>query len=868
MISCRQEIAIDYSTQVKPVINKKCIACHGGVKKQGGFSFLFEEEAKAKLKSGKYAIVPGKPNQSELIRRISLNDPEERMPYHHEALPKEEIRIFTDWIRQGAKWGEHWAYQSIQKQVIPSGQSDWIKNDIDRFVFVKASTQGLKPSLAAKPEVLARRLALDLIGFQAPDSVTAEYLHSPTDVNYERLIDTLLTSPHFGEKWTSMWLDLARYADTKGYEKDDNRIIWRYRDWLIKAFNADMPYDEFIKEQIAGDLMPDPTEDQYIATAFNRNTMTNDEGGTDNEEFRVAAVIDRVNTTWETLMSTSFACIQCHSHPYDPFKHEDYYRFMAYFNNTRDVDSWADYPVIRHLNQNQDSTLHTLKSWLENNTSREQVDEIVHFIKTLQPSVNALESNNFVNCELYDTKWLAMRNPSTARIPHFPLDSNNAMIFRYEQASKKGLIQFRLDTKVGPLLAEFKVKPTKDWVMEEIPLKPISGIHDIYVLYSSTEYKDPNETALIFDFFHPTKKFPTNDVKIKKDYWTLLTAPIPTTPIMLDNTKSMSRTTQVFERGNWLAGKDTVHEGLPKLFSSFSKNPKNRLELAQWMTSKEHPLLSRTIVNRLWEQIWGTGLVETLEDMGSQGASPSNKELLDYMSWKLMNEDGWSLKTLLKDIVMSATYQQDSKIDQAAKTMDPTNKYLARGPRVRLSAEQLRDQALEASGVMNTELYGPPAMPYQPEGVWLSPYNGKSWQKSTGNGQYRRALYTFWKRTSPYPGMSNFDAMGREVCSSRRIRTNTPLQALTILNDSAYIQLAGQLVERVGWQNPTENIAKAYHLLTGKPIDANRADILNKLYKQSLTSYTKSNQKTEPEKRAMILVANALMNLDEVITKT
>jgi hypothetical protein len=274
VFSCRRGERIDYSTQVKPIINKKCIACHGGVKKQGGFSFLFEEEAKAQLKSGKYAIVPGKPNQSEMIRRLALQDPEERMPYHHDALPKEEIKIFTDWIKQGAVWGEHWAYQRIQKPSIPEIKNDWTRNDIDRFIFFKADEHDLKPVPPAQPEVLARRLALDLIGFQASDSVTSDYIHSPTDEHYEQLIDTLLASPHFGEKWTSMWLDLARYADTKGYEKDDNRIIWRYRDWLIKAFNDDMPYDQFIREQIAGDLMTNPTEDQYIATAFNRNTMT------------------------------------------------------------------------------------------------------------------------------------------------------------------------------------------------------------------------------------------------------------------------------------------------------------------------------------------------------------------------------------------------------------------------------------------------------------------------------------------------------------------------------------------------------------------------------------------------------------------
>jgi hypothetical protein len=879
MYSCRQAEPVDYSTQIKPIINKKCIACHGGVKKQGGFSFLFEDEAKAKLKSGKYAIVPGKPNQSEMIRRLQLEDPEERMPYHHEALPKEEIRIFTDWIRQGAKWGEHWAYQSIHDPKIPGVTSDWIKNNIDRFVLAKATDHGLKPLPQAPPEVLARRLALDLIGFQAPDSITAAFIHAPSEASYASLVDTLLSSPHFGEKWTSMWLDLARYADTKGYEKDDSRTIWRYRDWLIKSFNEDKPYDQFLTEQLAGDLLPNPADDQYLATAFHRNSMTNDEGGTDNEEFRVAAIIDLVNTTWETLMSTSFACVQCHSHPYDPFQHKDYYRFMAYFNNTRDVDSWAEYPWIRHLNSNQVDSLNQLKSWLSTHTDSNQVAEIEHFIKTLQPAVNSLESDHYINSELADTKWLAMRNPSSARIPHFPLNNSDVLAFTYEYALKNGLIRFRLDSLQGSVIGEYFIKEVQNKKLIEIPLKPVPGIHDIYITFEHKELKDPKQNGIIFDYFHPTKKFPSGDQStlMKSFYLGLVNARCEKTPIMLDNTKSMFRTTRVFERGSWLSKKDTVTASVPKIFSSYGgKEGGTRLDLAHWMTSPEHPLVSRTIVNRMWEQLFGSGIVETLEDMGSQGALPSHRELLDYLSWKLMHEDHWSIKALFKEMVMSATYRQDSRIDKEALAIDPTNKYLARGPRVRLSAEQLRDQALAASGKMNEELYGPPVMPYQPEGVWLSPYNGAKWIKSPGKGQFRRALYTFWKRTSPYPGMSNFDAMGREVCQSRRIRTNTPLQALTILNDSAYIVLAGYLVDRVGWKNTEEGIAQAYHLMTGKTIDAYRAKVFQSLYQKTLSSYSRPaessrsplNPGSTPEREAMILVANAIMNLDEVITKT
>lgn len=870
--SCGQQEIIDYSAQVKPIINNKCIACHGGVKKQGGFSFLFESEAKAKLKSGKYAIVPGKPGKSEMIRRINDSDPESRMPYDHEPLPQDEIDILTQWIKQGASWGEHWAYQSIQKPEVPKLGVEWAKNSIDPFIVDKSSGLGLHPSGPAAPATLARRVALDLIGFPASDSILSDYIQSPSDATYARLVDTLLASPHFGEKWTSMWLDLARYADTKGYEKDDSRVIWRYRDWLIKSFNADMPYDQFLKEQLAGDLLPNPTEDQYLATAFHRNTMTNDEGGTDNEEFRVAAVIDRVNTTWETLMGTSFACVQCHSHPYDPFRHEDYYQFMAYFNDTRDVDSWADYPIIRHLKPAQKSKLSTLETWLKSNTDSQQVNNIIHFIKTLQPSVNSLESNTYTNSELADTKWLGMRNNSSARIPNFPLNDHDVLILNYTNVLKKGKVQIRLDKIDGPMLAEFIAKPTDKWLLTEVPIKPIAGNHDIWLLFSSPDLKDPNQTGILFDYFHLTHKFPEghSSQEYKKLYWSLLTEPCENTPILLDNTKDMHRTTQLFERGSWLSKRDTMTANVPANLNPFPKDaPNNRLGMAMWMTDKTHPLTARTIVNRLWEQLWGTGLVETLEDLGSQGAAPTHQALLDHLSMRLMNEHRWSLKALLKEMVMSATYRQDSKVTAEQLKADPNNKYLMRGPRVRLSAEQIRDQALAVSGIMNMEMYGPPVMPFQPEGVWLSPYNGDKWVKSQGKGRFKRALYTFWKRTSPYPGMSNFDAMGREICASRRIRTNTPLQALTTLNDSAFIELATHLVDRVGWTKPEENISKAYQLLSGKKIDDQRAIVLLQLYTEALASYSKLPVKGKnPEKQAMVLVANTLMNLDEVITKT
>src|SRR5579872_488608 len=373
---------IDFITQVKPIINRKCIVCHGGVRAKGGFSLLFREDAFAKTASGKPAIIPGDPDHSEMIRRLTLNDPEERMPYKHEPLSKEEISLLRKWVAQGAPWGEHWAYVPVAAPEPPEVKDKWIRGTIDRYVLERLQEEKLEPAGAASPAVLLRRVSLDLTGVYPTDAVARQYLESKDPAAYETLVDTLLASPHFGEKWAAMWMDLARYADTKGYERDDSRNIWRYRDWLIRAFNKDMPYDRFLTEQLAGDLLPHPTDDDYIATAFHRNTMTNDEGGTDNEEFRTAAVLDRVNTTWEALMGTTFACTQCHSHPYDPFHHEDYYRFMAYFNDTRDEDTQGDYPLLRQFNDTDRIALDSLTNYVQRTSGPRQAREIRKFIRT------------------------------------------------------------------------------------------------------------------------------------------------------------------------------------------------------------------------------------------------------------------------------------------------------------------------------------------------------------------------------------------------------------------------------------------------------------------------------------------------------
>jgi hypothetical protein len=407
---------VDFNTEVKPIINKKCISCHGGVKRQGGFSLLFRSEALANTESGKPAIIPGKPGQSEMIRRLTLKDHEERMPYHEEPLTEEEINTLSTWIKQGANWGDHWAYVPVKETAVPATDLTGANNNIDHFIYEKLEAAELKPSPEADKATLLRRASLDLIGMQAPDALAQAYLKNNDPRAYEVLVDSLLASPHFGEKWAALWLDLARYSDTKGYERDAGRNIWRYRDWLINAFNADKPYNVFLTEQIAGDLLSDPTDEQYIATAFHRNTMTNDEGGTDNEEFRTAAVLDRVSTTWEGVMGTTFACVQCHSHPYDPFTHDEFYKFMAFFNDTRDDDSYEDYPLLRHFTDSMKQELVTLVDWVTKYSSRDKAREWERFVKTWEPSIHSLTADELVNAALADTKWLTFRKDGSARL--------------------------------------------------------------------------------------------------------------------------------------------------------------------------------------------------------------------------------------------------------------------------------------------------------------------------------------------------------------------------------------------------------------------------------------------------------------------
>lgn len=725
---------VSFAHDIRPILKNKCMSCHGGVAQQGGLSFLFEEHLYQALKSGKKAVVPGHAAKSEIYQRITTDNPQKVMPPEGEKLSNEEIRLFKAWIDQGAKWETHWAYLPPEKPAIPSVEGNWAKNDIDHFILTQAAKKGLSPNEQAPASALARRLGLDLVGFGPDPESVAFYLNDPSPRHYEQLVDSLLASPHFGEKWASFWLDLARYADSQGFQKDHLRpTMWLYRDWVIHAFNQDMPFDQFTIAQLAGDLLENPGEQDILATAFHRNTMTNDEGGTDDEEYRVRAVMDRVNTTMEAWQASTIACVQCHSHPYDPVLHEEYYHLKGYFNNTADRDLTSDFP----------------KKVLLSTAQREKIKR--------------------------SKAKLTAKNPALS----------------------------------------------------------------------------------------PEEKIELEDYIASMDNLAV--------PIMRELPDSNSRKNPFFVRGNWLMQEGDLPPRVPKSYDQSTADfAPTRLGLAQWLVDKNNPLTARVIVNRIWHQIFGTGLVKTLEDFGIQGEYPSHPELLDYLADRLMNHHDWRLKPLIKEIVLSATYQQSVAIRPDHLEIDPGNRLLMRAPRTRLTAEQIRDQALHVAGLLHPEVYGPSVMPPQPEGVWNVIRYVARWETSPGPQKYRRALYTFHRRVSPYPTMLTFDAPSREICVSRRIPTNTPLQALTLLNDPVYVEAASALAQRTlrAQLDLEESIRWMYRQAFLAAPTEETVQTLVDLYQQDIASdaVPASKQKSiDPE--ALTAVASAIMNTDKFITK-
>ncbi|MFZ9503682.1 MAG: PSD1 and planctomycete cytochrome C domain-containing protein [Cyclobacteriaceae bacterium] len=884
LVSC-SERKVSYNEEIKPLINKKCISCHGGVKRNGGFSLLFRSEALDTTESDKPAIIPGNALASEMFVRLTHADPEERMPYKEEPLTEEEIELIRRWIDQGAEWETHWAYRPPVRKEKPTfltaffgKEGAFLKNRIDEFTLERMRSKGFDPAPQAEKEVLMRRLYLDLTGLPPSQEEVKKFLEEDDAQAYERLVDTLLQRPAFGEKWASWWLDMARYSDTKGYEKDASRSIWRYRDYVIRSFNEDKPFDRFTIEQLAGDLLPEPTDEQYVATAFHRNTMSNDEGGTDDEEFRVASVIDRVNTTFQVWQSTTFSCVQCHSHPYDPFRHDEYYKVYAFFNNTRDEDTEGDFPKLRHYEVVDKKALDDLLSW----TKREQpekVDAVKLFLRTLEPKMHPHRCDEFVNGSLLDNKWIGIRHGGRCRVAAVNLKDKEYLMMNYWTSQQGGRFEISIDRPNGPILASGNLKPTKgsEAVYFKLDRRVLGNGPDVRNLYwKFFNSRIPADQAVCgIEWFVFQEAWPLGNKVLTDGYMKLVNSRPPQTPIMVENKAEYRRATRVFERGSWLVQGAEVQPAIPSLLTVSGKNfMSDRLGFAQWLVDPANPLTSRTVVNRFWEQLFGQGLVTTLEDFGSQGELPSHPELLDYLAVQFSDEYQWSIKKILKEMVLSGTYRQDSRIRD---DRDPSNTWLARGPRVRLTAEQLRDQALSVSGLLSKKMYGKSVMPYQPENVWQTVYSGESWVLSEGEDRYRRAIYTFSKRTSPYPSAMVFDGSSREVCVVQRVRTNTPLQALVTMNDPVFIEAAVALAQTQAPNIPVKESIKAmYRSAVFRDLSKEKLVALVQLYIESYEKFQRNKTSAEalmgcssadPSTAALSVVALAVLNLDEFLTK-
>ena len=884
---------ISYNNDIRPIFNKNCLVCHGGVKKNGKYSLLFKEEAMAKGKSGKLAIIPFDANNSELVKRIKSHDAEQKMPKDKAPLSAEEIQKIVDWIDEGAVWEDHWAYVKPDKSIKPPEEGkNWASNGIDFFIYDRLQKEGLKPSKEADRATLLRRLSLDVTGLPPSIEETENFIKDNSPDAYENQVDRLIASPAYGERWASMWLDLARYADSKGYEKDLNRSIWQYRDWVIKAFNADMPFDQFTQQQLAGDLMPMPTnntkaiENQLIATAFHRNTMANDEGGTNDEEFRNASVVDRVSTTMEVWQGTTMACVQCHSHPYDPFRHEEFYQLAAFFNNAQDRDIYNEKPILQTFSPKNEHRIQDLTRYIvtkipsqsiENSPKELLSNQREKFLRKL--GYYKIEAENFDSTSrhielLHEGKTIMQTTEgSFTMYKDVDLTGITSVNYRYQTGTKSSFIEMHIDKVDGPIINKVETHCSeetvndgwyawKDYTNSVGKIKPTEGVHDIYLVYRKgsifltdlihldwMELNSPKSTM------NNLPKYLQDSVRQLADIETI------TTPIMMDRPQNIARKTNIFIRGNWMDKGEIVKTNFPKSLSKPNENHENRLDLANWIVSKNNPLTARVTVNRFWEQLFGIGLVETLEDFGTMGAKPSHPELLDWLAVKFQSDQKWSMKKLVKLMVMSATYRQDAKTSKDLQEKDPRNILLARGPRVRLNAEQIRDQALKVCGLINTEMYGPSVRPPNPtDGAWRS---------QPEQSLYRRAIYTYWRRTNPYPSMITFDSPQRNVCTSRRVRTNTPLQALTTLNDTVYYAAAKNIALKIvksSEKNILKNIDKEHELIFQKPASQSKRNLLAKYYQQSLADLKKKKNK-EPEFMAYTLVANALMNTDEFLTK-
>ncbi|EAQ82346.1 DUF1553 domain-containing protein [Blastopirellula marina] len=930
----RAKEPIDFNRDIRPLLSGNCFHCHGPdpESREAGLRLDQRDGAVAELDSGSIAVVPGKPDDSELLARLTGDD-FVRMPPPESGkqLTPAEVDLFRRWIAEGAEYQRHWSFEPPVQNEPPTPPSvEWAKNPLDRFVLQKLHQQNLTPAVEADRATLLRRVSLALIGLPPTLEEIDAFVADADPDAYEKVVDRLLADPAYGERWARPWLDIARYADSAGYAQDPERNIWKYRDWVIQSLNANQPFDQFTIDQLAGDMLPNPTEDQLIATAFHRNTMTNSEGGTNDEEFRNAAIVDRVNTTLQAWMGLTMECAQCHTHKYDPISHEEYFRFFAIFNQSADADrgdespnheSWTAQQTAKKesLAQRLKAAQQALKTLQESTPAPPTIPtgpltaryvrienlgegkilslaevQVIAGGENIAPrgaatqagvayegaanlAIDGITDGDYFNAK--STTHTERRND-----PWWELDLQEAIAL--EQVVLWNRTDGDLFTRLAPyhvILLDEKRQPI--WGHQSDA--PFASFVEFAIPKTGEELDDAAKQAMAK--FAATER-PEITAKLQEieKLEKQLAAVRPTkTPIMQELAADKQRETFIQIRGSYQVRGDKVEPGVLGEFHPLPADAKaDRLGAARWIVARENPLTARVAVNRLWEQLFGVGLVETSEDFGSQGELPVNQPLLDYLAVDLM-EHGWDIKRTIKLMVESAAYRQAAIATPEKLAIDPANRLVSRGPRFRLSAEMVRDSALAASGLLSRKMNGPSVRPVQPKMGMRAAFGGSTdWEPSTGEDRYRRGLYTKWRRTTPYPSMMAFDATSREVCTIRRIATNTPLQALVTLNDPVYVEAAQALARRIvadGGSANEDRVAYGFRLcLSRQPTPAETTRLVQ-LLEAATAQYREQPEQaktiaTEPigplpqdadaaELAAWTLIGNVLMNLDEFLSR-
>ncbi|MDB4413320.1 PSD1 and planctomycete cytochrome C domain-containing protein [Pirellulaceae bacterium] len=990
------EDSIVFSRDVQPLLAKHCILCHGPDEAEGGLRLDIAKEAFKKLESGKTAIVPNDSRSSGLLHRITSSDESDRMPPEGDPLTPKQIDVLRRWIQGGAKYEKHWAYKPIQLPTVPEVASEsWPLNEIDHFVLAKLESKQIKPSPAAQRATQMKRLHYDLIGLPPTPSEVSDFLADQSTNAYEALVDRLLVSKHFGERWGRHWLDKARYADSDGYEKDRPRPnAWRYRDWVIDAINRDMPFDQFTVQQLAGDLLAEPSKMQLLATAFHRQTLTNTEGGTDKEQFRVEATFDRTETTAAVWLGLTMTCARCHSHKYDQITQKEYYQLYGFFNDANETatnvsqshEAVVRYEQAKAKHDEKTGKLETQFALAKANLKRrikdweDQLAEKLNEATPLRTHPLRLHSNKTssgaklevqkdgsilvsgitadkdkytlvfeapgasvtgLQLEVLTNKRLPKSGPGRAPNGNFVLSEVRSYVSSEPKFKKHQQITFAAaeadfaqtkfsavgvlskTVKSGWAISPKMAQPHQLIIFAE---KPVSVEGDQFIQVVLDQNYGGAHTIGCFRIqaisgYDPIRSLPVNvksivragrekrtaaEQEIIDNYVASISPETKAISSELANHKKNApkspemsvrvigpaqRTTKVLRRGDFLQPEKEVSNAAVKVIdSSHPLKPRatgkraDRLDLARWLTDPSHPLTPRVTVNHVWAKLFGRGIVATVNDFGVRGDHPTHAALLDWLAWKFPRDMGWSRRALIKTIVMSATYRQSSRHRPELNEVDPTNLLLSRQNRVRVEAEIIRDLHLAASGLLSTKIGGPSVFPPLPPGVTeLSYANNFKWATSKDEDRYRRGIYTFFKRTSPHPTLISFDCPDSNTTNLSRDQSNTPLQALAMMNNEVFTEAAQSLAKRIlehGGNNNRQRLQFAMLLcIARKPSDFEQKQF-SMLLEKARSFYEKHSDDAEKltarhaapnakssDNAAWVIVARAILNLDEFIVR-